>query len=95
VRGWKVNGGNHNLDVQVTVVDELGNPATAATVNVTAVNRDGSWSGTLINVGGGVYQSCNVHIFDDQPITINATATETGYISGSGSTTSITDGSLC
>lgn len=89
-------GSNRHIDLVVTVTDELGNPATAATVNVTVRDSRNNWSGTLLNMGGGSYRICNVGSFSDPAsnFSLNATATEPGYITGTRSGTAV-QGNLC
>jgi hypothetical protein len=80
---FKVNGSSKPIDIQVTLVDGNGNPLTGATIAATAQGIPGeTWSGNLVDIGGGQYQVCSVGSFagnNGGHLLVTITVTKAGY----------------
>jgi hypothetical protein len=85
----KPNGSNRPLDIRARVTDNSGNLITGATVTG-QVTSGGSWSGSLTDLGAGIYQVCNVGSFGGGTLTVVVNATKSGYGPGSRTATSAT-----
>ena len=85
----KPNGSNRPLDIRARVTDNSGNLITGATVTG-QVTSGGSWSGSLADLGAGIYQVCNVGSFGGGTLTVVVNATKSGYGPGSRTATSTT-----
>jgi hypothetical protein len=82
----KSNGNNEPMDIKMTLMDDLGNLITGATVSGSATDNSGSWSGALNGSAGGVYSICDVGAFDGNNgggVQITIAASKAGYQSDS------------
>jgi hypothetical protein len=94
---YKSAGSNQGLDIQIRVTNfSTGAPVDGATVSAAASNGLTSWSGTLGGTGSGYYTACNVGSFsyDGWYISVNATASKPGYVTGSATLTHSSNGNL-
>ncbi|HST06172.1 MAG TPA: TadE family protein [Chloroflexia bacterium] len=96
ILAYKPTGSGQPLDIQVRVTTLSGVAVNGATVSVSASNGTQGWSGTLAGTGSGYYSVCNAGSFNNNAyyISVNATASKTGYTTASGSLAHSSNGNL-
>ena len=86
VKPYKANGSNKPLDIKATITDDNNVVITGATVTGRATAPGQSWgTGSLVEMGGGLYEVCSVGPFSGSGVTTVVVNATYGSLSGTGS----------